>query len=51
LPQGLALYAQQFGHTAKSGDVPGIARLSLIPPLASVAALVYAVVGRSERIW
>jgi hypothetical protein len=51
LPQGLALYARQFGHTAQSGNVSGIARLSLIPPLASVAALVYAVVGRSERIW
>jgi hypothetical protein len=51
LPQGFALYANQFSNLARSGNVPGTARLSLLPPLASVAALAYAVAGSSDRIW
>ena len=51
LPQSFALYARQFAHFARSGNVTATARLSLLPPLASVAALAYAVAGSSERIW
>jgi hypothetical protein len=51
LPQGLALYANQFARLARSGNVPATARLSLLPPLASVAAVAYAVAGSSDRIW
>lgn len=51
LPQSFALYANQFAHFARSGNVTATARLSLLPPLASVAALAYAVAGSSDRIW
>jgi len=51
LPQGLALYTRQLARTLLRGDVPATARLSLLPPLASVAALAYGVAGSSERIW
>jgi len=51
LPHGFALYANQLAHLARNGNVPGTARLSLLPPLAGVAALAYAVAGSSDRIW
>lgn len=51
LPQGMKLYAGQFAQLARGGNVPAVARLSLLPPLASVAALAYAVAGSSDRIW
>ena len=51
LSQGLALYANQFARLARSGNVPATARLSLLPPLASVAAVAYVVAGSSDRIW
>jgi hypothetical protein len=51
VPCGLALYAHQLRHLARSGDVHGAARLSLVPPLASIGALAYALMGSSERIW
>jgi hypothetical protein len=50
LPQSFALYANQFAHFARSGNVTAAARLSLLPPLASVAALA-AVAGSRDRIW
>jgi hypothetical protein len=50
-PQGLTLYANQLAHFARSGNVTATVRLSLLPPLASVAALAYAVAGSSDRIW
>ena len=51
LPCGLGLYMRQLRHTAHAGDIPGTARLSLVPPLASMGALAYAVTGNSGRIW
>lgn len=51
LPYGLGLYVRQLRHTAHSGDIPGTARLSLVPPLASIGALAYTVTGNSGRIW
>jgi hypothetical protein len=51
LPYGLGLYIRQLQHTAHCGDIPGTARLSLVPPLASMGALAYAVTGNSGRIW
>jgi hypothetical protein len=51
LPEGFTLYARQFAQLARRGNLPATARLSLLPPLASVAALVYAVAGSSDRIW
>ena len=51
LPYGLGLYVGQLRHAASSGDIPGTARLSLVPPLASMGALAYAVTGNSGRVW
>jgi hypothetical protein len=50
-PQSVALFARQFAQLVWSGNVPATARLSLLPPLASVVALAYAVGANSERIW
>ena len=50
-PQGSHLYAKQFAQLARRGNLSATARLSLLPPLASVAALAYAVAGSSDRIW
>jgi hypothetical protein len=51
LPCGLGLYVRQLRHAADTGDIPGAARLSLVPPLASMGALAYAVTGSSGRVW
>ena len=51
LPYGLGLYIRQLRQTAHSGNIPGTARLSLVPPLASIGALAYAVTGNSGRVW
>ena len=51
LPYGMGLYVRQLRHAANSGDIPGAARLSLVPPLASMGALAYAVTGNSGRVW
>jgi hypothetical protein len=51
MPYGMGLYVRQLRHAANSGDIPGAARLSLVPPLASMGALAYAVTGNSGRVW
>lgn len=51
LPQGARLFATEFAHAIRRGDLAASARLSLLPPLASVASLAYAVTGNSGRIW
>jgi hypothetical protein len=51
LPQGCALFARQFAQLVRSGNVSATARLSLLPPLVSIAVLAYAVGANSERIW
>jgi Uncharacterised nucleotidyltransferase len=51
LPQSLALFARQFAHLVRSGNLSATARLSLLPPLASIAVLAFAVGANSERIW
>lgn len=51
LPYGLGLYIRQLRQTAHSGNIPGTARLSLVPPLASMGALAGAVTGNSGRVW
>ncbi len=51
LPYGLGLYGHQLRHTAHSRDIPAAARLSLVPPLASMGALAYAITGNSGRVW
>jgi putative nucleotidyltransferase-like protein len=51
LPNGAGLFCRQFAHTLTRGNFDATARLSLLPPLASVAALAYAVTGSNGRIW
>jgi hypothetical protein len=51
LPQSVALFARQFAQLARNGNISATARLSLLPPLASIAVLAYAVGANSERIW
>ena len=51
LPQGAELYAQQVTQTALRGDVPATFRLTLLPPLASAAALAFKITGSDKGIW
>jgi hypothetical protein len=51
VPQGARLFAWELRHAIQRGDLAASARLSLLPPLASVASLAYAVTGNSGRIW
>jgi hypothetical protein len=51
VPQGARLFALELGHAIRRGNVAASVRLSLLPPLASVASLAYAVTGNSGRIW
>ena len=51
LPQGARLFASELAYAIRRGDLAASARLSLLPPLASVASLAYAVTGNSGRIW
>ena len=51
MPQGASLYTKQVRQTALQGQVGATLRLSLLPPLASVAALAYRVTGSDKGIW
>ncbi|HET7892675.1 MAG TPA: hypothetical protein VFL34_14190 [Candidatus Sulfotelmatobacter sp.] len=51
LPQAAGLFARQIAGTALRGNVSATFRLSLLPPLASVAALAYKVTGSNQGIW
>ncbi len=48
---GAALYTRQVTRTALRGDVPAAFRLTLLPPLASAAAIVYRITGSDKGIW
>jgi hypothetical protein len=51
MPHGAALYTKQVKQAALHGHVGAALRLSLLPPLASVAALAYRVTGSDKGIW
>jgi len=51
LPYGFRLYTRQLTHTALSGDVPATLRLSLLPPLASAAAVASKITGSDKGVW
>jgi hypothetical protein len=51
VPFGARLFLRQFSHTLQSGNIAATARLSLLPPLATVGALAFAVTGSSGRVW
>jgi len=51
VPQGARLYTEQVMTAALRGDVAGTLRLSLLPYLASAAAISYKLTGSDKGIW
>lgn len=51
MPQGMELYSAQVRSAAFRGDVPAAFRLSLLPPLASAAAISFKLTGSDKGIW
>jgi hypothetical protein len=51
MPHGASLYTRQVKTTAMRGDMGATFRLSLLPPLASAAALAFKVTGSDKGIW
>ena len=51
MPQGADLYTRQVTSAAFRGDVPATFRLSLLPPLASAAAVAFRITGSDKGIW
>lgn len=51
MPNGAELYTRQVTSTALRGDVPATLRLSLLPYLASAAAVAYKITGSDKGIW
>lgn len=51
VPNGAELYTMQVTQTALRGDVPATFRLSLLPPLASAAAVAYKLTGSDKGVW
>ena len=51
MPQGTQLYAAQVTTAALRGDLAGTFRLSLLPYLASAAAISYKLTGSDKGIW
>ncbi len=50
-PNGADLYIRQMTSTALSGDVIATLRLSLLPCLASLAAVAFRITGSDKGIW
>jgi len=51
LPNGADLYTRQLTGTAVRGDVPATLRLSLLPYLATAAAVAFRITGSDKGIW
>lgn len=51
MPNGAKLYTEQVTNVALRGDVPATLRLSLLPPLASAAAVAYKLTGSDKGVW
>jgi hypothetical protein len=51
MPYGARLYTRQITQAAFSGNVPATFRLSLLPPLASAAAVAFKITGSDKGIW
>jgi hypothetical protein len=51
IPYAARLYTHQVTTMAVRGDVPATFRLSLLPPLASVAAVALKLTGSDKGIW
>jgi len=51
IPQGAALYSEQVTRAAFNGDVPATFRLTMLPYLASAAAISYKLTGSDKGVW
>lgn len=51
MPYGARLYTRQLTATAFHGNVPAALRLSLLPPLASAAAVAHKITGSDKGVW
>jgi hypothetical protein len=51
MPEGVELYTAQVATAALRGDVAGTFRLSLLPYLASAAAISYKLTGSDKGVW
>jgi hypothetical protein len=51
MPYGARLYGQQITQAAFRGNVPATFRLSLLPPLASAAAVAFKITGSDKGVW
>jgi len=50
-PGVVSLYGRQMAAMMLRGDMPGVFRLGLLPPLASMATLAYKLTGSPRGIW
>jgi hypothetical protein len=51
MPYGARLFMRQLGQMAMRGNVPATLRLSLLPPLASAAAVASKITGSDKGVW
>ncbi len=51
VPYAARLYGRQLRETLFKGNVPAALRLSLLPPLASAAAVAFKITGSDKGIW
>lgn len=51
MPYGAKLYTRQIVQAAFRGNVPATFRLSLLPPLASAAAVAFKITGSDKGVW
>lgn len=51
MPYGIRLFARQIAQMAMQGNVPATLRLSLLPPLASAAAVATKITGSDKGVW
>lgn len=51
VPYGAALYTRQLAQSVFRGDLPATFRLTLLPPLASAAAVAFKITGSDKGVW
>ena len=51
MPYGARLFGRQIAQMAMRGNVPATLRLSLLPPLASAAAVATKITGSDKGVW
>jgi len=51
MPNGAELYTRKIFEVASKRDIPAMVRLSLLPPLASAAAVAYKLTGSDKGVW